>query len=118
MMVFNTALYFGLMNIGCGLLFILIALPLAARKVPRNALYGFRIQKAMASDDLWYAINAYGARQLIRWSLLLLGIGVLYFIFPVQTLQDETLNVILAVVPILLCAGVSVTKTVIYARQL
>lgn len=117
-MVTQTAIVFGILNIACGLLFILLALPLVQKKVPPNGLYGFRISKALDSEANWYAVNAYGGRQLINWSVLLLVIGGLYFIFPVQTHQDRLLNVLLAVAPILISVTVAVAKTVIYAKRL
>jgi len=111
-------LFFGMMNIGCGFVFILIGLPLAFRKVPMNSLYGFRIPKAFTSNTLWYEINCYGGRQLVRWSIFLILIGILYFIFPIQTGQDTFLSIFLAVAPILVCVAATVFKTVLYARQL
>ncbi len=111
-------IFFGILNVACGLLFILIGLPLAFRKVPMNNLYGFRIPKAFVSDSLWYEINCYGGRQLVRWSIMIVLIGILYFIFPVQTGQDAFWGTFLAVAPILVCVAVTLFKTVLYARQL
>jgi hypothetical protein len=117
-MVADTNIFFGILNIACGRLFILISIPLANKKVPMNRLYGFRISKSLVSDKNWYEINRYGGRQMIRWSILLVVIGVLYFIFPIEDLRDRTLNVLLAVAPILICPAMAIAKTIIFAKEL
>lgn len=117
-MVSGTNIFFGILNIACGVLFILISIPLVNKKVPMNRLYGFRISKSFVSDENWYAINRYGGRQLIRWSILLILIGVLYFIFPIKEQQGKTLSVLLAVAPILICPAIAVAKTLIFAKEL
>jgi hypothetical protein len=111
-------LIFGIMNISCGILFILISIPLVSKKVPVNKVYGFHIAKAFSSDENWYEINWYGGKQLIQWSVLLIFIGVLYFIFPVQELPNVMQNVFLAVVPIILCVAITIWKTIIFAGSL
>jgi SdpI/YfhL protein family len=117
-MVAGTNIFFGILNIACGIVFILISVPLVNKKVPMNRLYGFRISKSFVSDDNWYEINRYGGRQLIRWSILLILIGLLYFIFPIEGQQDRTLNVLLAVAPILICPAIAIAKTLIFSREL
>lgn len=114
----NSAILFGVMNIACGIVFILVGIPLAAGKVPMNDLYGFRLSQALVSDERWYAVNRYGGRQLVKWSVPLLGIGVLYFVFPMNEFDGEIRNALLAVAPIILCSGAAVVKTVIFARNL
>jgi hypothetical protein len=108
---------FGVATISCGILFILISIPLAAKKVPMNKLYGFRIQKSLASDENWYEINQYGGRQLIFWSVPLICIGILYFMFPVPEGQSEIGTVFLAAAPIAVCLTAAVLKTLIYSKR-
>ncbi|MEW6671862.1 MAG: SdpI family protein [Thermodesulfobacteriota bacterium] len=83
-----------------------------------NKLYGFRIHKSFASDDHWFKINEYGGRQLIRWSVLLILVGILYFIFPIQEFQDQRMNAALAVAPILISIGIAIVKTIIFSKTL
>ena len=59
-----------------------LALPLVRRKVPMNHLYGVRFRKAFESEELWYDINEYGGRMLLRWSIPLGLIGVATFFLP------------------------------------
>lgn len=114
----NINLSLGFLNISCGLLFVLLGTPLVKKKVSPNSLYGFRTEKALASDENWYEINSYGGRQLIRWCSMLVFIGILYFIFPVQELQDTRVNILMAIAPILICPAVAIAKTILFSRQL
>lgn len=66
-----------------GVIIFVMSLPLMLRKVPMNQVYGIRIRAAFESEQRWYAINAYGGRQLAIWSLLLIAAGVTgFFIAP------------------------------------
>jgi len=109
---------FGIINIACGILFVLVSIPLVTKKVPMNKLYGFRIAKSFTSRENWYAINRYGGRQLIQWSVLLFIIGILYFFFPIKESRHEVINTLLAVAPILICTAIPILKTVLYAKEL
>jgi hypothetical protein len=114
----SSNIIFGILNISCGILFTLISIPLVAKKVPMNKLYGFRIAKSFVSDENWYTINWYGGKQLIKWSILLIFIGILYFIFPVKELPSETQNAFLAVAPIIICVAIAIVKTIVFSRRL
>ncbi|RJQ67069.1 MAG: SdpI family protein [Desulfobacteraceae bacterium] len=114
----NVNIGFGILNISCGLLFILISIPLVKKKIPMNRLYGFRFAKSFVSDENWYAINSYGGEQLIRWSVLPVFTGFLYFIFPISDARDEGLTTLLAVAPILICTTVAIIKTHLFSRKL
>jgi hypothetical protein len=51
-----------------GLVLIAVSIPLLLGKIKMNSVYGFRIRKALESEENWYEINYYGAKALIRWS--------------------------------------------------
>lgn len=56
------------------LVVLVLAVPLYLGRVPRNAWYGMRIPKTMASDHAWYLANRYLGRMLLRaGSCALLG---------------------------------------------
>lgn len=57
-----------------------------------NHWYGVRFKKSSASELHWYKINKYGARQLIKWSMVLLIIGIVTFFIP---FGDEEIWIIL-----------------------
>ncbi len=67
---------------GSGLLFLLLALPLVAGRIPMNRFYGVRFREAFASETDWYIINRYGAWQLISWSVVLLVAGMGAYFLP------------------------------------
>jgi hypothetical protein len=43
----------------CNAIFVMIAIPLILRKVPRNIIYGFRTRATLSGDFIWYEANAY-----------------------------------------------------------
>ncbi len=75
-----------------------------------NHWYGFRIRKAFASKENWYAINHYGAKQLILGSIVLILTGIIFLFVPI----DPALRGIPMVVIVLIV----IVRTVLYARKL
>jgi len=67
--------------LGCSALLILLALPLALRKVPRNVAYGFRTRATMADDQIWFEANAHFGRGLIASSLCGAFVAFLIYLF-------------------------------------
>ena len=61
----------GLVTIlACNVLFALVALPLALRKIPRNRFYGYRTRATLSDDFVWYEANAYFGRSFLVASLV------------------------------------------------
>lgn len=114
----NPNFIFSVTNIAVGLVFILLSIPLIANKIPMNRLYGFRIQKALTCDENWYKINQYGGQQLLFWSIVMVGIGVVGLLFPVEVQKNEIANGFRAVVPPVVCITVAIVKTVLYSKTL
>lgn len=48
-----------------GLLIIVLAIPLAQRRVPPNRWYGIRLPSTLADEGVWYAANARAGRDMI-----------------------------------------------------
>jgi hypothetical protein len=94
-----------------GFVLIGVSLPLLLGKIKMNHVYGFRIRKAFESEENWFEINYYGAKALIRWSLVIMavGIGCLY-IEPQHVLTVAKIAFLSLLVPI--------AQTVWYARGL
>ena len=109
----NANLLLGLSNLVCATLFIVVAVPLIQRKVKMNRWYGMRIKKAFASEDNWYQINAYAAKRLILYALVLAAIGILTFFAP---LQYFALRLLLAGAPLI--AVVPYIEALTFARRL
>jgi mannose/fructose/N-acetylgalactosamine-specific phosphotransferase system component IIC len=53
------------------LLMIVLSLPLIARKVPPNPIYGFRTRRTLSDPDFWYEMNAYGGKLLLALGICL-----------------------------------------------
>jgi len=96
--------------------FIAISVPLVLRKIPMNNFYGFRIGKAFESDEMWYKINAFGGKQFIFWSVILLLIGMAHFVPAVEEASD-VLQMLMFYSPILTSA-IAVVCTLVYAAFL
>ena len=111
-------LILGITNISSGILFILISIPLVMKKIPMNHFYGFRIKKAFSSEENWFKINQYGGRQLILWSIPLIGIGLSYFFYPVREPLSEMASALYAAGPMCICAGVAIIKTILFSKAL
>ncbi len=82
-----------------GLLSVVLAIPLARGKVRRNALYGVRFPESFQSDEAWFAINRFGGRRLIVWSIPIVLIGIVSFFLPLQS--HTWLTVVLGFAPLI-----------------
>jgi hypothetical protein len=51
--------------LACTTIFFVLAIPLIARKVPRNRIYGFRTRTTLSAETLWLEVNAYFGRRLL-----------------------------------------------------
>ena len=97
----KTAMILGISNICMAVVFILLGIPMLKRQVPMNRWYGARFKKSFESEENWYRINAYSAKQLILWSIPLLLLGVVTLFLPLEG-NARFINVI-ACAPLLIC---------------
>ena len=51
-------------------LFVLLAIPLALRKVRPNVVYGYRTRATLSDQELWYEANAHFGRRFLVASLV------------------------------------------------
>ena len=85
--------------------------PALLGKIKMNCVYGFRIRKAFESEENWYKINRYGAKTLMCWSVVIMGVGIAcLFIDPPSVLTVAKLGFMSLLVPIV--------QTLYYARRL
>ena len=66
-----------------GLLFIGLSIPMLKGRIGMNIWYGVRFKAAFASDELWYDVNAYGAKQLIGGGIVLAIDALVVMFVPV-----------------------------------
>ena len=71
----------GVLHIGIGILVMGIAIPFLLGRVPMNRWFGTRLRASYASEANWYAINRYGAIQMMWYggALILVGMAILRF---------------------------------------
>jgi uncharacterized membrane protein len=94
-----------------GIILIAICIPLYLGKIKMNCVYGFRIRKAFESEENWYKINRHGAKTLMCWSVVIMGVGIAcLFIDPPSVLTVAKLGFVSLLVPIV--------QTLYYARRL
>ncbi len=55
-----------------GILLAVLSIPLILRKVKPNPFYGFRIEKTLDNEEIWYKVNRYTG-----WRLLVTAIAIL-----------------------------------------
>ncbi len=86
---------FGWMFIGIGLLIAMLAIPLAAGKVPRNRWYGFRTPRTVADERLWGPVNEMAGRTMVPMGagMALLGAAVLAHLLSLEAATGLSLAV-------------------------
>ena len=91
--------------LGLSLVLILVAIPLALRKVPPNLVYGFRTRATMGDEDVWYEANAYFGRSLIVACLGgALAAWALYVLRPLPPDLFLPVSLVVLVAPTLVAA--------------
>ena len=68
-----------------GALFAAYGLILTLKKLPKNNLIGFRMKKAMESDEKWYEVNSHGGKRLMQTSIPLIVVGALSLFIEYDT---------------------------------
>ncbi len=92
-----------------GVVLAALSIPLLLRAVPPNRFYGVRTRRAFASEQNWYALNAFGGKCLLGYGVFLIAAGAFE-----RTLHISRYSVwqvalvlvpVLAVVPVLVLIG-------------
>ncbi len=87
--------------LSCAAIFALFAVPLVLRKVPRNAIYGYRTARTLESDEVWYPANAFFGWCMIASSLVsAVAIEILYSRASLEPNQFITASIIALAGPI------------------
>ncbi len=108
----------GITNLACGLIIILVSVPLAKRKIKKNRWYGMRVAKAFESDEHWYKINEYGGKQFALWSIPILVCGIICFLVPIENTNDPILFSALAAGPTFLFMLIATIRLLRYSGKL
>lgn len=100
----------------CGLLFIGISVPLITGAVEPNHYYGFRLDKAFESEEMWYTINRYGGKALVAASGLMILANVVLYAFRKKLSNQQYVFFFLGI--FLICILVSTFITTLYINSL
>jgi hypothetical protein len=90
-----------ILDVVVGLIFLGVLRPLVQRRIGRNAFYGFRTSRTLASDKAWYAVN-YGAAKagvymsigMIIFGIVLALLGIVQALLP-STMSDHLEDAVL-----------------------
>lgn len=99
-----------------GALFVLLGVPLAQRKVPRNHLYGARFAQTLADEGVWWKVNERVGAQMIYLgaSTVLAGVASSYMFRGLGTAAQ-----VIGPSLLLLCGVVGIAlRAYVYARNL
>lgn len=69
--------------VALGLLYAVLGVPLAGRRIPPNGWYGFRVPKTMkpGNEHIWYEVNAYsGCLMVWAGAISVMGTVALWFV--------------------------------------
>jgi uncharacterized membrane protein len=91
--------------LGLSAVMILVALPLALRKVGPNVVYGYRTRATLSNEDLWYEANAHFGRRLIVASLC--GSAAAWALYVTRPLPPDVflpVSLVVLVAPTLVAA--------------
>ncbi|MGH2510582.1 MAG: SdpI family protein [Gammaproteobacteria bacterium] len=59
-------------------LIFLVAIPLVIGLIPRNPFYGFRIQKTLADERVWYSANRFAGVMLMLASIVYAAVALVW----------------------------------------
>jgi hypothetical protein len=105
--------------LGLGVFIVLIAIPLARRRIPPNRWYGFRVAATLADREVWFATNAQAGRDMIYWGVFLIFLALaLPLLTPVVEVQLLLYAVILVTGSIIITVrGLRLASRLLAERQ-
>ena len=87
------------------LVLILIAIPLALRKVRPNVVYGYRTRATLSDEDVCYDANAYfGSRLIVACLIGVVAAWALYVLKPLPPDLFLPVSLVVLVAPTLVAA--------------
>lgn len=105
----STVYFKGLVTVlVCAGLFLLLAIPLILRKVPRNRVYGFRTPKTLQNDWVWYEANFFFGWGMVFSSLTSAAAIIILYKLAILA-PDQYINSSLVVLAVPLIIAVLLT---------
>ena len=114
----STSVLLGISNLSIAVLIIVVSIPLLQGHVKMNRMYGARFKQSFVSDENWYKINRYAAKQAMGWSipLFLVGVGAFFVNFETNGKVETYLVLAFALAPLVVL--VPALMSYLYARRL
>lgn len=81
----SLALTLGVTWTSVGLLIAASSIPLVRGRIPPNRFYGVRFRECYQSDEAWFAINRFGGKHLLLWSVPTVLLGIAAFFLPLRS---------------------------------
>ncbi len=93
--------------VAAGVLLAILSIPMMLRRLPPNALYGFRVRQTLADPDLWYKLNEHAGKRLFVSGLAIAVGAIIFYLVPGLSLDAYALA----------CLGVTLVFLVIGMGQ-
>ena len=91
--------------LGLSVVLILVAIPLALRKVRPNVVYGYRTRATLSDENAWYDANAYFGSRLIAACICgVVAAWALYVLRPLPPDLFLPVSLVVLVAPTLVAA--------------
>ena len=103
-----------ILDIFAGILCLGLCVPLVQRKIGRNAAYGVRIPRTLASDEAWYAVNHGVGKAGVFMSIGMIIFSIVLPLLP-STMSDHMEDALLCaalVAPLILVLGIIVATNI------
>ena len=103
-----------ILDIIAGIVFLGLCIPLVQRKIGRNAAYGVRIPRTLASDEAWYAVNHGVGKAGVFMSIGMIIFSIVLPLLP-STMSDHMEDAVLCaalVAPLVLLLGLIVAMNI------
>jgi hypothetical protein len=101
--------------VAIGFLFVGLGLPLVRHQVKPNRWYGFRLSKTRRDPDLWFLVNEYAGRLLVRLGVVLVLAAAGGVLVPGVTLDAYVASCAAVIYVGLLLGNLRITR---YMRSL
>ncbi len=105
-------------NIFLGILMFVICIPSFNGSVSPNQHTGFRMKKAFESEENWYKINRYGAKQQMIWASGMFATGIACFFLPKRFFKNRIIFWVLLIGPCLMGIIIPSIQTFDFAKGL
>lgn len=109
-----TGLIIALTFLLCGLLLVVLSVPLIKGKVEMNHVYGVRVRQSFESPEKWYDINRAGGRYLLLGGIMVAAIGAVAMFVDMN--NDEGLLLLFTLLPLTAIVAAA-AASVMYARR-